>query len=58
MKPFNLQSALAGEPVILNNGYKAKVLSVIRSKYGKDDRLLGYYSYKDANHREVDNAMT
>lgn len=33
MKPFNLEAALAGEPVVLRNGCKADILYVIPDTY-------------------------
>lgn len=35
MKPFNLEKALAGEPVKLKNGLKAFVLVELCNYYGK-----------------------
>lgn len=42
-EPFNLERALAGEPVKLVNGKKAYVLKQLTNKYG--DWLLGYIDY-------------
>lgn len=43
LEPFNLERALAGEPVKLVNGEKAYVLKQLANKYGV--WLLGYIDY-------------
>ncbi|MBE2898120.1 hypothetical protein KRX11_10230 [Pasteurellaceae bacterium TAE3-ERU1] len=43
MKPFDLEKALAGEPVKLHGGHKAFILGVIPDTYKCDYKLLGYF---------------
>lgn len=42
MKPFDLEKALAGEPVKLNNGNKAYILGKTKEKYTTKYCLVGY----------------
>lgn len=53
MKPFDLEKALAGEPVILRNGSKAFVLADLRDLFPKDTYfprcLVGVYSHNDCH---------
>lgn len=42
MKPFNLEEALKGEPVVLRDGSKAYVLKHILNPTKKDYALIGY----------------
>ena len=43
MKPFNLEEALAGNPVRLRDGRKAYIAYVIPSEYYSPTPLSGYY---------------
>ncbi|HED4408815.1 TPA: pyruvate kinase, partial [Pasteurella multocida] len=43
MKPFNLEKALAGEPVVLRNGNKAFVKFVLENPLLEDDQIVGFY---------------
>lgn len=47
MKPFDLEKALAGEPVLLRNGSKAYVLHQFKHKPAYLTSLLGYKTYKN-----------
>lgn len=47
MKPFNLDDALAGEPVLLRDGSKGYVKYVLPYSQGTNDELQGYYESKD-----------
>ena len=53
MKPFNLEKALAGEPVVMRNGRKAYVLCDIRDLFPKDPRdkrcLIGVHATEGNN---------
>ena len=56
MKPFDLEKALAGEPVVLRNGIKAYVLCDIRDLFPKSRRdlrcLIGVQAI-EGNNREL-----
>lgn len=47
MKPFNLEEALSGKPVLLRNGSKAYVLHQFKHKTAYLTSLLGYKTYKN-----------
>lgn len=53
MKPFNLEEALAGKPVVMRNGHKAVILSRVPDRYTHEDGrkvtfpLLGVTLYED-----------
>lgn len=47
MKPFNLEAALAGEPVKLSNGNKAFVKFKLSNPYNKDGVQLSGYAIED-----------
>ncbi|MBN6711464.1 pyruvate kinase [Haemophilus haemoglobinophilus] len=55
MKSFDLEKALAGEPVRLRNGSKAYVKYIMPNEYKGDYPLRGIYidSYSDVNITEV-----
>lgn len=59
MKPFNLEKALAGEPVLLRNGSKAYVLRQFKHKADglKSKSLLGYKIYKTDEGKFVESSM-
>ncbi|HDR1188135.1 pyruvate kinase [Pasteurella multocida] len=42
MKPFNLEKALAGEPVVLRNGDKAFVKFVLENPVREECAMIGY----------------
>lgn len=52
MKEFNLQAALAGEPVVLRSGDKAYVLKHILNPTNKDYALIGYREYANNGKEE------
>ncbi|HHE3514446.1 TPA: pyruvate kinase [Pasteurella multocida] len=52
MKPFNLEKALAGEPVVLRGGCKAYVKFKLPEPYTTKMPLVGYY--ENALGRSVD----
>ncbi|MFC0912713.1 pyruvate kinase [Pasteurella multocida] len=43
MKPFDLEKALAGEPVVLRNGNKAFVKFALENPLLEDDQVVGFY---------------
>lgn len=54
MKPFNLEKALAGEPVKLRNGYKAFVLKKLDNPVYGNPILIGYYINKFQRENTID----
>lgn len=57
MKPFNLEEALAGEPVLLRNGSKAYVLHQLKHKADGLKSLLGYKIHKTDEGKFVEISM-
>ncbi|HDR1538665.1 TPA: pyruvate kinase, partial [Pasteurella multocida] len=43
MKEFDLEKALAGEPVVLRNGDKAFVKFVLENPLFEDDQVVGFH---------------
>lgn len=57
MKPFNLEEALAGKPVLLRNGSKAYVLHQFKHKPAYLTSLLGYKTYKNAEGNIIESSV-
>lgn len=57
MKPFNLEEALAGKPVLLRNGSKAYVLHQFKHKADGLKSLLGYKIYKTDEGKFVESSL-
>ncbi|HDR1061682.1 pyruvate kinase [Pasteurella multocida] len=53
MKKFDLEKALAGEPVVLRNGSKAFVKFVIEKPMYIDSKLVGYFIDEQGRGGEV-----
>lgn len=49
MEPFDLEKALAGEPVKLNNGNKAYIIGKVKEEYEPKYCLLGYRINKNTS---------
>lgn len=57
MKPFNLEKALAGEPVLLCNGSKAYVLHQFKNVTKHLKSLLGYKIYKTDEGKLIESSL-
>ncbi|MGR6652149.1 hypothetical protein ACU6T3_11905 [Avibacterium paragallinarum] len=53
MKPFNLEKALAGEPVRLSNGRKAYIKYVLGDEYSTNYPLRGFVEWKRFRDRSI-----
>ncbi|WND46626.1 pyruvate kinase [Pasteurella multocida] len=53
MKKFDLEKALAGEPVVLRNGNKAFVKFVLENPLYEDNQVVGFYIDDEGNEESI-----